>query len=95
MQTASEIVMAGDAEQKEWLIKASAREIQAYIHLTGAMPHQTMYQYARTALEVRLGEDFLESSERMERMTKWLVRLTWVLVAFTLVLLVFTAFSIK
>ena len=67
-----------------WIVTATARELQDYIHEISVTPNSHDYQRARTALDIRLAED-------AEISTRRIIRLTWVLAALTLALLVLTA----
>ena len=45
-------------EKRKWLLEASAREIQQFIHLIVDNPYGGKeYELARTALDIRLAED--------------------------------------
>jgi hypothetical protein len=85
-------------EKRRWLLTASARDIQAFIHAIVDMPYTVKeYELARTALEVRISEDQSAAAEKLERQTHTLIRfttrlyyLTWGLLALTAGLLVFT-----
>jgi hypothetical protein len=72
-----------DAEHKEWLAQVSPREIQQYIANIRVDPMGHMYQHARVALEVKLGEDALEAAKKVERQTDKLILLTWFLAILT------------
>lgn len=70
-------------ELHNWLVTASARELQEYIHNVSVDPMSHKYQRARTALDIRLAED-------AEISTRRIVRLTWGLIALTVALLFIT-----
>ena len=78
-----ELASGGREKIRGFLVTASARNIQEYIHEKSASPDSHMYQRARTALNIRLAED-------AEIISKRLYKLTWALLAITAVLLVFT-----
>jgi hypothetical protein len=79
-----------------FLVTASARDLQEYIHNIPVDTFSYRYQHARTALDVRVSEDnlkaaadILRSAEITERLTGSLNRLTWGLLMLTAGLLVF------
>src|SRR5437879_3736086 len=78
----------GKAEMDDWLFTASPREIQQYIHSISIDAHNSKYQLARIALEIRLAEDAADAACILERHTRKLICLTWALLALTAFLLV-------
>ncbi len=82
-----------ESEQHEWLLKASIRELQELIHSVATHPGSSLYQWAKTALAVKISEALIESidrveasSRRLETHTIWLKYLTAGLLALTAVL---------
>ena len=53
-----------DKRVQEFLVDASARVIQAFIHLIPINAHSCFFHLARTALDVRLAEDATKQSDR-------------------------------
>jgi len=65
-------------EMREWLLEASAKEIQQFIHRIADAAHRaTDYQLARTAIDIRLGDD---AGKQVDRLEKQMVELTGVAV---------------
>jgi len=79
------------SEKRQWLLTASARDIQVFINGIADNPYAAKeYELARTALEVRISDDCLKSAEILEHHTVKLISLTRNLVWLTAALLVFT-----
>jgi hypothetical protein len=70
----------GKEEIDAWVISATPRELQEYIHHIGIGPHAYLYQRARTALEIRLAEDAQKQADKLARFTFWLICFTVALV---------------
>jgi hypothetical protein len=68
---------------KKFLRDASAKDIQRFIHQLNTVGNPPFFQFARTALDIRLAEDAEKTSRRI-------VRLTWGLIILTCGLLVLT-----
>jgi hypothetical protein len=71
---------------EEYLLTASPRDIQTFLHCTGVNGDPRLIEFARVALEIRLAEDAAKSAAEMERQTDKIVRLTWGLFWLTLAL---------
>jgi hypothetical protein len=71
-------------EKRQWLLEASAREIQQFIHLIADNPYcGKEYELARTALDIRLAEDADVAAQNLVLGTDHLVTQTEKLVKFT------------
>jgi hypothetical protein len=83
---------AGSSREQvlDFLVKASARDLQEFIHNIPVDIYSHLYQRARTALEIRISEDHLKAAEILERHTRSLISLTRALVWLTFGLLVVT-----
>jgi hypothetical protein len=67
---------------KEFLLTASPREIQEFLHNITCMDYNASFHHAKAALDIRLAED-------AEKQGKRLIKLTWGLVSVSLALLAF------
>jgi hypothetical protein len=83
-KSGKEIAECGDLnEQKAWLIDASPREIEQFMHRIALVPNCAEERLSRVALDIRIAED-------AEIYTRRIVRLTWALVILTAALLFYT-----
>ena len=65
---------------REFLLTASIKEIQEFIHLIPAMDYIQEFNIARVALDVKISEEAAKSASKLERFTWWLVCLTGALI---------------
>jgi len=90
---------SGDPEKvrkvKDFLVSASARDIQKFIHSMNIHAASAVLQMARTSLEIRLAEDSEKTALRLEKHTKHLLLITYILAVLTIGLLVLTYVLVK
>ena len=78
-------------ERRQWLLSASAPDIQRFIHAIADKPYVAVdYELARTALEVRIADDQIKSAEKLENHTRVLVDVTKLLLSETKLLRLMT-----
>ena len=73
-------------EQKEFLLHASPRAIQEFLHNIPLVPNSAPERLARAALDIRIAEDSEISTRRIVRLTLALVVLTFALLVLTIAL---------
>lgn len=79
----SALDQSNDDKIKDFLKSASPREIQRFIHQLNTLAQPTFFQFARTALDIRLAEDAEKTSRRIVWLTWGLIILTFSLLAVT------------
>jgi hypothetical protein len=70
-------------EVEAFLKRASARDLQTFIHLIQIVDRQRYFSLARVALDIRLSEDAEKSTRRIIWLTRGLLVLTIGLLVFT------------
>jgi|ERR1041384_2763269 hypothetical protein len=90
-----------DMDIKQFLLDASPRDIQKFVHLIRVDTNSRYYPLAKTALDIRLAEDaqkatekLAQHTERLEKQSASLVRFTRALYCLTAVLAVFAIFEV-
>jgi hypothetical protein len=84
-----------DAKVKSFILEASPRQLQEFIHLITADSTSSYFNWARVALDIRLAEESERTAIRLERHTKHLLVITYLLTAITVGLLVLAYFQMK
>lgn len=63
----NEAVPGGREKRNAFLVAASARDLQEYVHNIPVDAHSAQYQLARTALDIRLAEDAAKQASSLEQ----------------------------
>ena len=95
---AAHLTSTGDNRADEvldFIRGASAAELQEFMHGIQAHAGSSYFNWARTALDIRLADEQVMSARKLERQTQQLIYLTWGLVALTLGLLILTLVLVK
>jgi hypothetical protein len=77
----------GASGVQEFLVYASAHDIEEFCHGLTDGVHSKWFPLAKIALDVRISDQQAESADKMERFTFWLIVLTVVLIAVSLLAL--------